>query len=212
MDKFKIYSRKDGFYNSEFLNPIGLDLFNILKELKEFHNKYFHRINSISITSLERSNSINSAHYYNLACDFIIDPIEYMPYFFGVIHAVRPYNIYLGFDNDLHIHLDSWEDNPTLEAAQQTNRKGIETNAGVKAITGINLDAVLSKYGFSWLESIQDFGLLKEKTRKLLLTYIKKDSKLPISYFCEFPKIETTNWLLSIALIGATLYLIKKDK
>lgn len=210
MVKFDIYTRSTGFQNSEYLNSIGLKIYDIFKQLKEGGNKYFHRINNITVTSMHRTGNENSAHFENKAIDFYIEPVEYMPYYYGVIHACYPFNINLGIAR-LHIHVDNSDNH--------FNRKGIEyPNPETKKIdiiapAGKNIDYVLEKYNFGFLTYITDLFKFRDITRKLYLTFYKNIDKLPLSYFQELPAPAASNWLFTAAIIaGLVLYYKQKGE
>lgn len=178
---FYIYTRNNKFFNYSKLNDIGKYIYAFLKFLSDNRNDYFHRVNSIKVTSQDRAgDSKTSPHYKGKAFDIVINPPELMPYFAGVMHACLVFNIYLGtytkINNELiknlHIHLDQ-------DYSRRKNFKGFEDSAGnLSVINTGNIEPLLKLYNFGLLTSIQDFGKFEKSTIEYLLTNYNIGNKL----------------------------------
>jgi hypothetical protein len=181
---FYIYTRLKGFHNFDKLNDHGKVMYGIFKILHDRKVDYISRINSIKISSQDRSSDPKSAHYHEgKACDIVIDPPEYMPYFAGLIHAMQPFNLYLGtyrqsgteILKNLHIHNDSYY-------GTRKNTLFFEsTNGQLYSITEKNINDLLKIYKFDLTETVQDFGKFKKDTIKYLLSNLNEADKININ-------------------------------
>lgn len=181
---FYIYTRLKDFHNFDKLNDHGKVMYGIFKILHDRKADYITRINSIKITSQDRSGDPKSAHYrQGKACDIVIDPPEYMPYFAGLIHAMQPFNLYLGtylqsgteILKNLHIHNDEYY------GVRKNTLFFESTNGQLYSITEKNIDDLLKIYKFDLTESFQDFGKFKKDTKKYLLSNLDEADKININ-------------------------------
>lgn len=183
---FYIYTRQNKFGNYSKLNAIGQYVISFLFYLQQNSNTYFHRIDSIRVTSQDRTaDKTDSPHYKGKAIDIVVSPSCYMPYLFGLMSACLSFNFYLGtytyspdkksLIKNNHIHIDN-------DYSKYQNFKAYENQDGLlDYITAENIESILSLYSFGWLESLQNFGMFKDDTLKYILTNYPNGSKLPFS-------------------------------
>ena len=216
---FYIYTRSKKFHNYKRLNETGKFAYAFLWYLWKNNNEYFHRINSIKITSQGRpTDKVGKPHRKGKAVDFIIKPIEYMPYILGIISACTKFNLFLGTVTtikgkqvkNLHIHFDN-------DYSIRKNTKFYESpDNKLYKFNKTNAEYILELYGFGFLESIQDFGKFKKDSIYYLTTYFPIGKKLKMSSVVRLPvkeklkevaeKYNFNLWLL--AFLGLTTFYI----
>lgn len=222
---FYIYTDWKGFYNFERLSTIGKSIYALFYVLKSEKNKYFYKIRSIKVTSQDRPNDTGSAHSYpGKAIDITIKPVEYMLYYAGLIHSLKPYNVYIGttkYKNNKyilnrHIHIDEYYNKRknTLYYESAKDKK-------LYLITKNNINSLLDLYNFSFLDNIRNFGGFKLDTVKYLLTNLPVNEKIKLkdagysSLATELKNMSMQNLskvspVIWIAGIGITSILILK--